>query len=187
MFKLISVLAAAMFLTLLIGGEDRGQKRFGLADVAQNPAERPVLRPTTANTSTAKADSTEADSNVVLANFSPVTVQQQATVTPPRSTSVIAGKFVVEKPAATEEPAPATALVAETASALPVMYINSRSVNVRQGPSTDYDVVGRLSRAEAVSVISPEEDGWVRISIEGDGLEGFIAARLLTETDPANN
>ena len=181
MFKLISVLAAAMFLTLLIGGEDRGQKRFGLADVAQNPAERPVLRATTAKVSA------EAESNVVLANFSPVTVQQQDT--PARPTSVIAGKFVVQKLAdtAAPAPAPATDVAAVTTSALPVMYVNSRSVNVRQGPSTDYEVVGRLSRAEAVSVISAEADGWVRISIEGEGLEGFVAARLLTETDPSTN
>jgi uncharacterized protein YgiM (DUF1202 family) len=58
---------------------------------------------------------------------------------------------------------------------------------VRQGPSTAYEVVGRLVRAEAVSVIAPEVDGWVRIAIEGDGLEGFIAARLLSQTDPGGN
>jgi len=44
-----------------------------------------------------------------------------------------------------------------------------------------------LTRAEAVTVVSAEQDGWVKIIIEGDGLEGFIAARLLSDRDPASN
>ena len=28
-------------------------------------------------------------------------------------------------------------------------------------------------------------DGWLRIRIEGDGIEGYVAARLLTDRAPA--
>jgi uncharacterized protein YgiM (DUF1202 family) len=45
-------------------------------------------------------------------------------------------------------------------------------------------VAGRLTRGEAVTVVADAGDGWLRIRIEGDGLEGFVAARLLTETAP---
>jgi uncharacterized protein YgiM (DUF1202 family) len=178
MFKLLSVLAAGMFLTLLIGGENKGQTRQGLAGV-QAPADRPVLRKTAANTAPAAAVTPD----VTLANFAPVVVQKPSTQQ--MATATIAGSFVVQ-PVKAEAVAAVTESTPEVTSNMPVMYVSSSSVNVRQGPSTDYDVVGRLTRAEAVTIVSPEEDGWVQISIEGDGLTGFIAARLLTDTDPAN-
>jgi len=180
MFKLVSLLAGGMFLTLLIGGEDKGQTRQGLIGVTVMPAqERPVVRAAAVTPKPApKAAAT-------LANFSPVTVQAPPPVIAAGKPSVIAGKFVIVGQEKAEAVAEA---VAETdTNRSPVMYVSSNSVNVRQGPSTDYEVVGRLSRAEAVTVVSQEQDGWVRIAIEGDGLEGFIAARLLTETDPSGN
>lgn len=161
-----------MFLTFLIGGKDDGQMRQGLIGVVQNPAERPVLRQ-------AKAAPVAPAAEVSLANFTPVKVQR-----PAKASSTIAGNFVVEPQAVAKVDAVVTPAAQPSAT---ILYVNSRSVNVRQGPSTDYDVVGSLSRAEAVSVISAEKDGWVRIAIEGDGLEGFIAARLLSETDPSGN
>jgi uncharacterized protein YgiM (DUF1202 family) len=104
-----------------------------------------------------------------------------------KPTSVIAGRFILTEPEKTTAVAAITPVpaVQEKARALPTMYVSSRSVNVRQGPSTDYEVVDRLTHAEAVTVVSPEQDGWVQIRIEGDGIEGFIAARLLADTDPA--
>jgi hypothetical protein len=182
MFKLLSLLAAGMFVTLLIGGEDRGQSRQGLIGVAQNPVERPVVREAKVAPVKAIPVKPAPTANVALISFTPVRVQE-----PAKSTSTIAGEFVLSEPkkiAITQAVALPEAVVPEAA---PIMYVNSRSVNVRQGPSTAYEVVGRLVRAEAVSVIAPEVDGWVRIAIEGDGLEGFIAARLLSQTDPGGN
>lgn len=158
MFKLVSLLAAGMFVILLIGGEDNGQTRQGLADAEQVAAKvAPELTPAAA----------------VLANFTPVKVQTQRS-------APIAGTFVTN---AVAEVAVETPVEAGTP---PVMYVSGKSVNVRGGPSTDYEVVGRLSHAEAVTVVSAEQDGWVQIRIEGDGIDGFIAARLLTNIDPAN-
>lgn len=182
MFKLLSLLAAGMFVTLLIGGEDRGQSRQGLIGVVQNPAERPVVREAKVAPVKAIPVKPAPTANLALISFTPAKVQK-----PARATSTIAGEFVLSEPkqiAITQAVAPPETVVPEAA---PIMYVNSRSVNVRQGPSTDYEVVGRLVRAEAVSVIAPEVDGWVRIAIEGDGLEGFIAARLLSQTDPGGN
>lgn len=179
MFKLVSLLAAGMFLTLLIGGKDYGQTRQGLIGVTIAPEERPVVRE-----AAVVAPIVPPKVDVKLANFTPISVQ-----TPPpvlkSGSSVIAGPFVIVGEAKVE--AVAKAVAEQTSDALPVMFVSSNAVNVRQGPSTDYEVVGRLTRAEAVTVVSPEQDGWVRIAIEGDGLEGFIAARLLTNTDPTGN
>ena len=64
-----------------------------------------------------------------------------------------------------------------------LMVVNAKSANVRSGPGKDYDVVGRLTRGESVLVVAQGEgaEGWSLIRIEGDGIEGYIAARLLTE------
>lgn len=181
MLKLMSVLAAGMFLTFLIGGEDNGQVRHGLIGVKIDPVTQPVVRTAEAPKAAAKPAAKPA---ATLANFTPVTVQAPLPEIK-AGTSVIAGPFVIVGKAKAEA---VTAVVeSPTTTALPVLFVSSNSVNVRGGPSTDYEVVGRLTRAEAVTVLEPEQDGWVRIAIEGDGLEGFIAARLLTDTDPTGN
>ena len=168
MFKLLTLLAAGMFVTLLIGGEDRGQVRQGLVAV-EKPVERPVVRSAAKNP---KPD-------VTLATFSPVTVEASKPVSAP-----VVGGFVVMETEKTAAALPTPEATPEPV--LPIMYVSSRAVNVRGGPSTDYEIVGRLTRAEAVTVVTPEQDGWVQIRIEGDGIDGYIAARLLSETDPAN-
>ena len=177
MYKLLSLLAAGLFLTFLIGGEDRGQMRQGLIGMDQDPATRPIVRE--ANLPPAPKP---AQPEPVKINFTPVKVAPVKAAPQPRQ-SVIAGKFVLDAP---REPAP-VAEIAPEKPALPVMYVTGRSVNVRQGPSTSYNVVGTLTRAEAVTVVAPEQDGWVQIKIEGDGVDGYIAARLLTDADPVSN
>ncbi|MDN5785940.1 SH3 domain-containing protein [Pseudorhodobacter sp.] len=168
MIKLLVLLGAVMFVTLLIGGEDNGQMRQGLA-ANDTPTAPPAARPAPAKT--AKA--------VTLASFTPVTVQPQAPATP--------RVFVVTQTAAATAAADvAPTSVENNTDDFPVMYVSSRSVNVRQGPSTNEAIVERLSRAEAVSVVSAEVDGWVQVRIEGDGVEGYIAARLLTDVNPSN-
>ena len=76
---------------------------------------------------------------------------------------------------AADTPAPAA-----SADERQVWYVAARSVNVRQGPSTATGVIGRLQNGEAVTVVGMEGADWAHILIEGDGLEGYVAARLLT-------
>ncbi|WP_323005811.1 SH3 domain-containing protein [Pseudorhodobacter sp.] len=183
MIKLTVLLAVGMFLTLLIGGEDNGQTRQGLVGVTTAPAiERPVLRQASAKPMAQTPTKPEPEADLLAASFSPVIVQ-------PPPFSAIPGAFTVSGTVSGVSVAAVEPVTSQAAPAddMPIMYVNARSVNVRGGPSTEYEVVGRLSRAEAVTVLSAAEDGWVRISIEGDGLEGFIAARLLSDTDPAAN
>lgn len=60
-----------------------------------------------------------------------------------------------------------------------LFLIDTNSANVRSGPSTGNPVVERLARGEEVLVISDSSSAWVRIRIEGDGVEGWIARSLL--------
>jgi uncharacterized protein YgiM (DUF1202 family) len=65
-----------------------------------------------------------------------------------------------------------------------IWYVNARSVNVRAEPSTQAEVVGKLSSGEATLVVQAVNDEWARIVIQGDGLEGFIALRYLSAEAP---
>lgn len=57
--------------------------------------------------------------------------------------------------------------------------IDTNRANIRSGPSTTNPVVERLARGEEVLVISDASAAWVRIRIEGDGIEGWVARSLL--------
>lgn len=59
--------------------------------------------------------------------------------------------------------------------------VTGRRVNVRQGPSTSYDVVGQVIEAEIVRVVSDPQQDWVKILVEGDGVEGYMSTRFLAE------
>lgn len=157
MFKLMALLCAGIFLAMVIGGQDRGQVRFGLMSETDEKASAvPLIARETA------------ESAVVEAAFVPE-------------------KPVMVQPAPVEAPVEAVAEVAPAAMAAPldakVMFVAAASANVRDGPGKDHAVIGRLSEGEAVLVVVDGEgpEGWSLIRIEGDGLEGYIASRLLTE------
>ncbi|MDT8854497.1 SH3 domain-containing protein [Paracoccaceae bacterium Fryx2] len=159
MLRLTALLCVTMFLTLLIGGRDYGQQRPGLAAALLTAVDAPAAQPV------APPDAVQ---DVVPAAYLP------------RSPQVVTPQIPAPVFVATPAPAPA-------AAATPVWYVTAGAVNVREGPSTDYAVVGRLTRGEAALVVWHEDDGWARIRIEGDGIEGFVATRFLApESAPGN-
>lgn len=158
MFKLTFFLCAGLFAAMYFGGVDRGQQRFGLV-------EKPRV-----------AAVTVVDTPEVAADVAEVT---------PAATPVTEAAFVPETPLmitpAVATAAPAVAVA--TAEPGVLMVVSSKSANVRSGPGKDYDVIDRLTRGELVLVVAQGEgpDGWSLIRIEGDGVEGYIASRLLRE------
>jgi hypothetical protein len=159
MFRLLSLLCGSIFLVLLIGGEDRGQMRFGLMEHYAPPEPVPM-----------------------------VVAEVEAAALPAPDVVLAAYPLPAPEPVAL----PAVVVVApvpETAAADPVpepevRFVNANAINVRQGPSTNDPVIGRLTRSEAVTVVSDNGDGWVLVRLEGDGVEGYVAGRLLTDRAP---
>lgn len=138
---------------MLTLGQDHGQLRFGLMQ--------------------AKAD--KAAAAVVASAPAAEPVQ-------PAADLVVAAAFVPEKPlmaapVAAEAPAPAASDKGK------LFYIAAENANVREGPGKDHAVIERLPKGEAVLVLAYGEgpEGWSLIRIEGDGLQGYVATRLLTE------
>ena len=68
----------------------------------------------------------------------------------------------------------------ETLDGQEIRFIRARSVNVREGPSTQTDVIGQLAQGEAILVLWTEDNGWAHVLVEGDGIAGYVKADLLT-------
>lgn len=63
-----------------------------------------------------------------------------------------------------------------------ILAVDTARLNVRSGPGLSAPVVDSLARGEEVLMVT-ERDGWVRIRIEGDGIEGWVSRRLLRPTN----
>ncbi|MGL4322198.1 MAG: SH3 domain-containing protein [Paracoccaceae bacterium] len=181
MFKLIALLCAAMFTVLLIGGEDRGQLRPGLenapaitAESTPAPAEQaPVL---VAAAPVAAADAAPAE---VASVSAPVTVESATT---PETEAAITETVFSLANYSNEAPVEAAPVEPQTAGDL--AYVDAQSVNVREGPGTQNAVLTKLTRGEAVTIVSTDDTGWARIRLEGDGIEGFMSMEYLSATAP---
>jgi uncharacterized protein YgiM (DUF1202 family) len=153
LIRMTMALCASIFGAMAIGGEDGGQKRFGLvpqvptqqavAEVVQAPA---VTEPVSVQ---AAAGTAEGQTVVVLANFAP------------------------------EEPvmvAPAEAVAATTLGQF--VFVGENSANVRQGPGKEHAVVGKVTAGQEVELLSQEGD-WSYVRTEDGTIEGYVASRLL--------
>lgn len=205
MLRLTLLLCIGMFAALMIAGEDRGQMRPGLAALAaKKVAPEAVAGAESPTTEVARA-ATEPVAE--LAAAAPVT---EALVTEaPEVAPVVAAVDPVE-PAPYVEPVrdlvteieePVFSLSSignETPPSAPeapqpeelaggegtIWYVNASSVNVRAEPSTDAEVLGKLTSGEATLVVQAVNDDWARIVIQGDGVEGFVAMRYLSAEAP---
>lgn len=172
MIRLLALLGVAMFLALLIGGQDRGQERLGLS---QQPLMPPV---------TARAPAKAVEAPAAVAELVPIAAPAPARTEAPESVAVAPEVQKLTTPTFTLSNLEEADVVATAVEPTKILYVAATSINVRQGPSTNDKVLDRLVRYEAVSLVKDAGDGWVQIRIEGDGIEGFVAARFLTDKAP---
>jgi hypothetical protein len=72
--------------------------------------------------------------------------------------------------------------VITSTSAQDVRIVSGDRVNVRGGPSTNYEVVGRLTRGVEVEVLDDNGDGWIEMrSLDGVTF-GWMADFLLSDS-----
>lgn len=191
MLRLTLILVAGMLLALLTAGEDRGQLRPGLAravaeaDAAPEPA---------------KAAGTEAAADeVVRVVEAPVAKRAPAAKVAPVAAVAVAAPVPEPRPVRevvqeVEEVFTLSNLPTETPPAAPepvaegvegqILYVTAASVNVRDGPSTEASVLGKLGAGEAALVVADVDGEWARIVIQGDGMEGYVALRFLGAEAP---
>lgn len=190
MLRLTLLLCAAMFTALMVMGEDNGQKRPGLANAAGDVAEPVAIAaqatPTTV-ISAAPAPTADLQPAAVVAEVvepivapepanEPVREVVQALEEPVFSLASLGNELVPGEGGTT----PAT----EPAALDDVWYVNADSVNVRAAPSTEAEVLDKLTNGEAALMVEDVDGEWARIIIQGDGLEGFVALRYLSAEGP---
>lgn len=172
MFRMIAILCAGIFLTLLIGGREGAQ-------LAGDPVSRkaPAAAALPERASAPRRVPVVAPVAVAAVAYDPA---RRATYAP------AAAPALPQRPAPAPQPEPAALPAAEPEPDLPVWYVAANRVNVRSGPSTDDPVLDTVRRDEAVLVVSDGGAEWVEIRIEGDGVTGYVAARYLTADAPAD-
>jgi uncharacterized protein YgiM (DUF1202 family) len=201
MLRLTLILCIGMFAALMIAGEDRGQLRPGLAAAAAKkvlPGSGAVagadseLAATEPEVDTVRVAAPVVDEPAVAEPMPTVAAAQPAEPTPyvePERELVTAVEEPIFSLAAVGNEAPPSGPETPQPEVLAggegtIWYVNARSVNVRAEPSTQAEVVGKLSSGEATLVVQAVNDEWARIVIQGDGLEGFIALRYLSAEAP---
>lgn len=155
MLRLLFLLCAALFITLLLGGRDHGQLRPGL-QVAEDSNPAPVLAP-------------------------PPRAEPVAYIPDPAPASTLPIVLPLVSPTAS---APTPAPVARPEAPSDIRYVTARVVNVRGGPSTGHPVIGSLTQGEAARIIHDPGNGWAHILIEGDGIDGYVSTRFLSPETP---
>ena len=166
MIRMVLVLCFGLYVTAMVLGEDRGQKRHGLM-LADSQTELVIA----------------ADPKQAAAASQP-----SAGFVPAQPVMLAAAPAVSPKPAAAEP-----VVAAPTPEALPAPRVTggtlytvaTRRANVRDGPGRSFAVVGSLAQGEQVLVVTEAQpiEGWLRIRIEGDGVEGYMSASLLTRSE----
>jgi hypothetical protein len=203
MLRLTVLLLAGIGVAMLIAGRGLspeetaalGNKRpaaVGRASVAAVQVPEVPLRPApaaeVATVAPPAAAAGQAASPDAVADAVRLALAQDLTETPASGSP--AGESPVDLAAITP-PAPEAVLPPSVADEIEtalaesqVWYVTGKVVNVREGPDTSFPVVGKVVYGEATEILSDPSDDWVRIRIQGDGIEGYMARRFLQDSEP---
>ncbi len=209
MLRLTFLLCSGLFLVMLLGGRDFGQLRPGLAQAETDARALSASAAVPAVETLALASGDAAEAVVegpveALAALPvslpmPLILQKPTPELAPQEEVALIGQtspelaptepestvFTLSRYADTAvEPEPT---LAEQAPQGEIWYVAGNSLNVRSGPSTNDEIVGKLTQGEATLVVWREGEDWARIRIEGDGIEGYVAMRFLSPNVPVIN
>lgn len=177
MIRLVLLLCVGLYLSLMILGQDHGQVRYGLMPAPEQPAAPEPVRAAPEPVLVASEPSVFIPAQTVMEPAVPQTPETEVTV---QAASVVAAPDVVG--VTVPEPTPEIQPEPEIPGGK-LFFVSATGANVREGPGTDYGVLGSLAQGEQVLVVIEDTpvDGWSRVRLEGDGGEGYIATRLLSE------
>lgn len=127
-----------------------------------------------------------ADVGDVTTTPSPETLPPETDPAPVTSSEPVTTSAPATEPAPATTPAPTTAKEDPngfTVEAMSATMYATISLNVRSGPSADYDRIGTLDEGEAVTVTGRASTGWYQVSI--DGKTGYVSNIYLSATAPS--
>ena len=113
------------------------------------------------------------------------TTSTEETSTIEETTSMEETSTIEEETSSIEETSNVSTESTYTISELDMTMYTVKGCNIRQGASTEYDVIGTLSKGEAVKVIGKvNEVNWYEISLSEDK-KGYVSGSLLVSEKPA--
>ena len=181
MLRLTLILCAGMLAALMIAGEDRGQLRPGLARaLAEGRQPDAVPAPEPVPLVAVAAPEPEVAVTVAAAPRP----EPAPYVEPVRAVISAVEEPVFTLSALPTEAVPGAATPANSSAEGQIYYVTASAVNVRDAPSTEASVLGKLEAGEAALVITDVGGEWARIVIQGDGMEGYVAMRFLSAEAP---
>jgi Bacterial SH3 domain len=199
MIKLLAVLLLGLYVTLQLAGVDRGQLRPGLAIAVTKEAE-PVEIVPVVETQSLAATTTTSTRDAAVGQPKPIAITQaepapelvevaftpaaEPPIAPPRQ----ADKVFTLSALPGQENAPPSETIATSAAvqspSAEVWYVTGRSVNVREGPSTDAPIVGKLVRGDSALMLADNGAGWAQVTVEGDGVTGYVSMDFISPEAP---
>ena len=113
------------------------------------------------------------------------TTSTEETSTIEETTSMEETSTIEEETSSIEETSNIPTKGTYTISESDMTMYTGKGCNIRQGASTEYDVIGTLSKGEAVKVIGKvNEVNWYEISLSEDK-KGYVSGSLLVSEKPA--
>jgi len=176
--RLTSILLATIFVCLAIFGNGDAQRR-GLETANRTPAAATPPAPLIALTDVRAAATPETRTATPISlrdDFSPSTlvvpsVLNVAPVARPAPVEIVE----------TVELAPLEETIESPLETI-TWVVSATRVNVRQGPSTRYSVMTKLSKGDAADVIEILDNGWAFIRTE-NGQRGYLSAQFLKKQE----
>lgn len=158
LIKWTLLLCAALFSTMLVLGQDSGQRRLGLVE----------SRNTLSTRNTVIAPAVKPAAPLEQTNVSLVFAPAMPLIAPPEK---------IDEPAAEQ--------AASTSTTEPVrMFVAANRANLRAGPGKEFAVRAKLRRGQAVELVASDlgQGDWVLVRTEA--ARGYISSGLLTNQAP---
>ena len=141
----------------------------------------PLQRTETAQTVLAVYDVTEEE--LAPAEVEPAAVVTRAAPLPETLLEPAQDQSPVVQAALVTETTVAPEVVEEAAVAVDLRQVTGNRVNMRNGPGTDYEVVGQLVRGDTAEVLQEPGSGWVMLRAVDGGQIGWMSARFVSQAD----
>lgn len=172
MFKWVVGLCAAMYLALVTVGAPTEE------ELAAREA-RNELQVTRTATTSVSAPVIQTSASIEPPTVTPV--QAVASVT-----DEIAAPILVSATTDTTTPAVTEPIATEEIGAIapttnPIRRVTGKRVNLRAGPTTTSEIVGRAVRDDSAEIVELLPSGWAKVYILETGIEAYISAQFLSD------
>lgn len=179
MFKLVVAALAAIFIVLLVFGDE--SRREDVSTGEREPTIEFSLAAFIPQTS--EIDKVELEPAATLSDVEAVKAAVEAGALLRADRRETKSEYFATLAATVETSVNGDDAATESSAATDFWYVSGTRVNLRAGPGTVNAVVARLGLGTEAEVLSDTAAAWIEIRT-ADGTAGWISSKYLTETAP---